>query len=572
MTMTSGRLAQSFAFLLIACCAATGRAVGQTAADGPISDRVSVNSADDDARDLVFLAADTPLFVRIHLQIDGKGFRARWAEYAGKLFTRLDADGDGFLDRAEAEKLPTDLAGSPIEMSAPLRWSTMDANPRDGKITPEEFRRFVVRLLDRSLSIGVRTSRPTQSVGLFGQLDRDRDGQLSFEEITAGYQTVRMVDIDANEVIGVDELLPPQNPFGGFVDRPASAETADLPFIELRPDEQAVKQAVDVLLARYGGSRESERPSEPRGLDRDSLAVDAGTFARFDGDGNGLLSADELPRLLNDPPPRVRFLVQLKVRQYGRPKITLVTDKDAAITDVRQEATSALELTLAGIGLELRASRPRTTTFDAAQFFKLRFRVADADKNQYLDQEEFPNLSLPGVSFDEVDANGDGQIFRDEADAYVERAGDAAESQLSLTVSREGRSLFEVIDANSDRRLSLREFREAAQRLAEYDANSDQRLSEVEFAYRYRLSVRSGESPLLTAQDAVAPVSPVNRPTPIVRDPAAGPTWFQRMDRNRDGDVSQREFLGSLELFGRMDRNGDGWIDAAEAADYEENR
>jgi hypothetical protein len=44
-----------------------------------------------------------------------------------------------------------------------------------------------------------------------------------------------------------------------------------------------------------------------------------------------------------------------------------------------------------------------------------------------------------------------------------------------------------------------------------------------------------------------------------------GPLWFQKMDRNHDGDVSPREFLGPFEQFKKIDADGDGLIDAKEA-------
>jgi EF hand len=37
------------------------------------------------------------------------------------------------------------------------------------------------------------------------------------------------------------------------------------------------------------------------------------------------------------------------------------------------------------------------------------------------------------------------------------------------------------------------------------------------------------------------------------------------MDRNRDGDISRREFLGPRADFDRLDRDRDGLIDAQEA-------
>jgi Ca2+-binding EF-hand superfamily protein len=47
--------------------------------------------------------------------------------------------------------------------------------------------------------------------------------------------------------------------------------------------------------------------------------------------------------------------------------------------------------------------------------------------------------------------------------------------------------------------------------------------------------------------------------------PANAPAWFFKMDRNRDGEVSRREFPGPRAAFDRLDADRDGAIDAAEA-------
>ena len=44
-----------------------------------------------------------------------------------------------------------------------------------------------------------------------------------------------------------------------------------------------------------------------------------------------------------------------------------------------------------------------------------------------------------------------------------------------------------------------------------------------------------------------------------------GPLWFRKMDRNGDGDLSPREFLGPIKDFKKFDSDKDGLIDAAEA-------
>jgi hypothetical protein len=54
----------------------------------------------------------------------------------------------------------------------------------------------------------------------------------------------------------------------------------------------------------------------------------------------------------------------------------------------------------------------------------------------------------------------------------------------------------------------------------------------------------------------------------VKRSRLVGPVWYQRMDRNKDGDISWREFLGPRPKFDSIDADHDGLIsrDEAEAA------
>jgi Ca2+-binding EF-hand superfamily protein len=162
-------------------------------------------------------------------------------------------------------------------------------------------------------------------------------------------------------------------------------------------------------------------------------------------------------------------------------------------------------------------------------------------------------------AFDLADRDGDGKLFKAELDAYLDRQSEAAASRVMLTIGDRGRSLFEILDTDGDQKLGLRELRRAHERLAPFDGDGDGRISRGEIPHHYHLGVGRGEAPgrrgfVLEAYD--------------VRDPPGrkgGPSWFEKMDRNRDGDVSPREFLGPRDQFRRLDADGDGLIDPREA-------
>ena len=44
-----------------------------------------------------------------------------------------------------------------------------------------------------------------------------------------------------------------------------------------------------------------------------------------------------------------------------------------------------------------------------------------------------------------------------------------------------------------------------------------------------------------------------------------GPIWFQRMDRNNDGDLTWNEFLGPREVYHELDADHDDLLDPNEA-------
>jgi Ca2+-binding EF-hand superfamily protein len=147
-----------------------------------------------------------------------------------------------------------------------------------------------------------------------------------------------------------------------------------------------------------------------------------------------------------------------------------------------------------------------------------------------------------------------------------DRAQAVAQSQVRLMVHDQIDAVFEQLDSNADGRLGEREIAECADSMLRTDLNGDGQLSNDELPYSmiaaFMLGERGGEQSFY-----VPPSSAVS----MAKRDAAMPTWFSRADLNGDGDVSRREFVGSIEQFTRLDSDQDGYINIAESAAVKPN-
>jgi Ca2+-binding EF-hand superfamily protein len=152
-------------------------------------------------------------------------------------------------------------------------------------------------------------------------------------------------------------------------------------------------------------------------------------------------------------------------------------------------------------------------------------------------------------------------VMQDEVIAYVEQESASSQSRVVMTVSHDGRSVFELLDMNPDRRITRRELQLAVERLKKFDRDGNGQITSPELVGNYSVVLELGKPAVFRENvDRSA-----NQTAPLVTPPSRGPEWFRKMDRNRDGDVSRREFLGSPATFKRLDADGDGLISAEEA-------
>jgi Ca2+-binding EF-hand superfamily protein len=542
--------------------------------------------------DIVFLSQARPVVVRLDVRVDGKPLQAAWDDFIDYVFKYADTDGDGVLNKEEAEGAPEPsslnsgafLFGGFGGM-APGGRATMDAN-KDGKVTREEFADFYRKsgLPPFQVQVkndnGPRMGMPFQqkapsaadlNAALMKLLDKDRDGKLSRAELAAAPEIFRKLDLDEDEVITHQELLPDFTPlnlaFGGvaYATGGQGPKQPDNDPVFLAPSGGSSRDVARRLLTRYGKGKKT--------LTRADIALGAEEFARLDRDGNGELDAEELAHFLPRTPD-LSAIVRLGERGVNEATIDPAPGQarpPAGVTLRAAQDTMVLSFGQERLAVRVGASKPRAQLGAfIRQAAVAQFQAADRDNNGYLDEKEIQRSGF-GRMAKQIDRDGDGKIYEKELIAYLEKVEEmqarATSSCVTLHFADAGKGLFDLFDLDRDGRLSLREIQAMPKVVDELGKGGAISAADIPHSYLFRVEQGAGGGGV--DPFAVFETLGVNNgpPPPLGR----GPLWFQRMDRNRDGDVSRREFLGSDELFRRIDTDGDGLISLEEAIRYEQS-
>ena len=536
-----------------------------------------------DAQYAVFMGDNGVIVLKLDVQIGGKSPRGSYERYVDDLMKSLDQNQDGIVTLEEAkgkyltarDALQAQLIPQSQAVSAD---SSPDVSPADGKISRQEFLSYFKRIglqpflmqfqpNQNQAQAGNRQNRQpaanTAEVPLFARLDTNGDGKLSAAELTGALLTLRKLDLDDDETISLAELNPINNQFAiqQQQQQNGARTPSTSPFLGPGSDESLQKQirrlidkydSIDPVKSGVEGAKVRNQK-----LSQKELGLTATEFSRFDGDGDGQLDFDELRQFLTSPDATVTVSVNVES-----------TDPLSA-KSVREEIQEKLKTTpdgSANINLgTTQLSVVRGASYDvgtAETFLKPQFMAADADANGYLEKSEAERAFLYGATFENLDADKNGKVFLNELIAYFQVRFDAARSRTVLSINEQGRTLFEILDTDRDRRLSFRELQAAADKLSLWDKDGDGLLSESEVPLQYRLTIARGNLPALGG-NLLIDAGMVQAGTPAER--TSGPLWFRKMDKNRDGEVSRREFLGETATFEQLDRNHDGFIDLTEA-------
>ena len=497
----------------------------------------------------------------------------------------LDRDGDGKLTLKEADPaILAALARLAVGAGEPAAVGELDVNPKDGVVSLEELAEGLRPILGSfRLQLGRQVAGRTDA--LFDQLDRNKDAALTKPELAVIGGTLRPLDLDDNDMISAEELEPFNNPAVMAQARLSDERKARLttlpPVVELIHGESSLRLA-RLFLKKYDKGKDGQPGRLDNKLSPEEFAIAAETFAAADRNTDDLLDTDELRKFLADPPadfaltltfppePSERATIQVN-GEGGLPneaKVGRTGEGEGGLPNeakVRRLGNGDIELALGQVRVDLRVDNGEQLAAAVQRFFRQRFKALDANNDGYLEGKEREAANTQGLPLagliEVIDRDGDGKVYLKEWLDFADLQIEAARGRLVAEVADQGRAIFGILDQDKDRRLSARELQRTVGRVTSWDSDGDGMVSADDIPYHFQFNLSRAGLPGLTG----ANMANANINAQTAAGPSAAPVWFQRMDRNHDGDISRREFLGSRDQFDRLDRDKDGLIDSNEA-------
>jgi len=394
-----------------------------------------------DTYEVLFFGETRLVRLRVHLMAAGEPLSKRWTGQLRQYFEFLDRDGDGTLNRHEAEFAFTN-AGVAQMLQSGFAYQRPDDAARmfadldrdgDGRVSFDEFAAFYSQSAGRVISAQQNPARDVYADGLtdelFKLIDTDKDGKLSRAELRAVEKVFATLDADEDECLSAMEVAP--NVFNGRkATRPVPiGANTPTPMMVFQPGALP-DSIIETILKRYDkdGNLVLSKAENPFG--------DEG-FKLFDKNGNGEISVTEL-LAWKDAPPDLELdmtlgakadesAIGVRPRADGKPAPLAAAFKAAgdgtAVLTVAHQAIQLSCYTARGVYADMGGRQ------SAIQFSPTR--------TGYITEKDIvgPQFQSLRVLFDLIDRDADGRMSRAEFDAFVNLQQSFTRLPLSLVYS-----------------------------------------------------------------------------------------------------------------------------------------
>jgi Ca2+-binding EF-hand superfamily protein len=503
-----------------------------------------------DQRDVLLLLDGSPLHLRLNVALGGVSLVESRRQVVNKLMESLDKDKDGKLTRAEAAASP--LLRTKERKNANAFLEKLKADTRLKRSDVEQ----KIETMGGEIVAYRQDMRTSENdIEVFKLLDRDSSGLLDASEMATASDLILSKDTDGDECVAFQEFLPPPDPAAMMQVALTPAPATPPPVTSVVAD--MVRDIREPLLPKRLLQKYDQRPSDKQ-LTAAELGWTKERLASIDEDGNGKLDAAELTHL-NELAPDVDLTVDLKALQAEGGQLAVQGTAGNRLDDSARGDYAKVGFDSAIVTFSLRNIDPFATAIDDAM---RKFNQFDGDANGYLTRDEVADsIRFQKELFELIDADGDEKLFADEMKDYIRARSDPAATSCRMIVYDTGYGFFMSIDGNADGRVSVREMRHAAESLAHLERDGKPGVMQKEPVRHFHIEFVRGSFQLFGASEqltAQTPAFQTRRPT--------GPIWFQRMDKNNDGDLTWNEFFGPREVFHSLDGDHDNLLDPQEAA------
>ncbi|MAG92360.1 MAG: hypothetical protein CMJ48_01215, partial [Planctomycetaceae bacterium] len=492
-----------------------------------------------EVRDVFLMLDDGPVHLRMHLALRGRALSAMRSEYIDRLITTLDANGDGELTRSETDRSP--LLRKKQRPGARKFLESLGTRQR---VSRRDVAQTVQRVGGETVVYRQDSEAAKNDDELFMFLDSDRSGVLGRKEILSVERVILEKDGDGDECVSFQELLPereepPADPAAPVpIDIP-EPPTARLSMILRDADETLLPRRV---MTRYDRNR--DRTLSPR-----ELGWSVSRLAAIDASGDNRLDEREIA-LLKETAVDVELAVDLDPRDGKARSLRVLHVAGGRVDVTEQTDVVRIRFNTVVVTFARRYVDPVLTARDNAM---TAFNQMDGDANGYLEKEEtMQRTRFARGLFETIDADGDGKLFGEEMENYVRIRGEPNATSCRVNVYDTGHGFFMALDGNGDGRIGVRERRLARRSLSRMERDGREGIAATEPMRHFRIEFVRGSYQMFGPLNQT-----VARTAPFQQRAIVGPVWFQRMDRNGDGDVGWREFVGYRDVFNQLDVDHD---------------